>query len=174
MNLLKTKALYDWPTSTKKKDLQSFLGFANCYRWFIKDFAEHALPLNHLTGNVAWEWTAKCQQAYMLIKDIIASDQVLMMPNDEGQYQIECDASYYASGAILSQQQPDTTWRPIVFASWTMTPTQQNYQVYDKEFLGMINVLDEWRHYILGTPQPTEIITNHRNLEFYRKPQKLT
>ena len=89
------------------------------------------------------------------------------MPNNEGQYRIECDASYYATGAILSQQQADETWRPIAFASWTMTPAQRNYQVYDKEFLAVKNALDEWQRYIKGAPKVTEVITDHRNLEYY-------
>src|SRR5438477_2465905 len=143
MNPLKTKAIHDWPVLTRKKDLQSFLGFDNYYRRFIKGFAEHALPLNHLTGSAPYEWTDECQKAYQFIKDAITSDQVLTMPNDEGQYRIECDASYYASGAVLSQEQPNSTWRPIAFASWTMTPAQQNYQIYDKEFLAVINALEE-------------------------------
>ena len=96
------------------------------------------------------------------------------MPNDEGQYRIECDASYYASGAVLSQEQPDSTWRPIAFTSWTITPAQRNYQIYDKEFLAVINALEEWKRYIIEAPKTTEIITDHKNLEFYRKPQNLT
>jgi len=95
-------------------------------------------------------------------------------PNHAKQYQIECDASYYASGAVLSQEQPDSTWRPIAFASWTMTPAQRNYQIYDKEFLAVINALKEWKRYIIGAPKTTEIITDHKNLEFYHKPQNLT
>src|SRR5438477_12855417 len=120
MNPLKTKAIHDWPVPTRKKDLQSFLGFTNYYQRFIKGFAEHALPLNHLTGNTPYEWTDECQ---------------------------EVDTSYYALGAVLSQEQPDSTWRPIAFALWTMTPAQQNYQIYDKEFLAVINAIEEWKRY---------------------------
>jgi RNase H-like domain found in reverse transcriptase len=145
MNLLKTKVLRDWLIPTKKKELQSFLGFANYYRWFIKDFALHALPLNQLTSNVPWEWTDECLFSYNKIREIITSNQVLTMPNDEGQYQIECDASYYTTRAILSQKQADETWRPIAFASWTMTPAQRSYQVYDKEFLAVMNALNKWQ-----------------------------
>src|SRR5438477_2250632 len=64
--------------------------------------------------------------------------------------------------------------RPIAFTSYTMTPAQLNYQIYDKEFLAIINALEEWKRYIIGAPKTTEIITNHKNLEFYCKPQNLT
>jgi hypothetical protein len=104
----------------------------------------------------------------------IASYEVLAMPNDNRQYKLECDASYYTTGATLSQQQPDETWRPIAFASWTMTPAERNYQIYDKEFLAIINSLSEWRHYLLGAAKQIEIFTDHRNLEYYRRPQNLS
>jgi Integrase zinc binding domain/RNase H-like domain found in reverse transcriptase len=55
-----------------------------------------------------------------------------------------------------------------------MTPTQRNYQIYDKEFLAIINALSEWRQYLLGAVKTFEIITDHRNLEYYRKPQNLS
>jgi hypothetical protein len=56
MNPLKTKAIHNWPVPAQKKDLKSFLGFANYYRRFIKNFSEIALPLNHLVSDVPWEW----------------------------------------------------------------------------------------------------------------------
>jgi hypothetical protein len=131
MNPLKTKAIRDWPVPTQKKDLQSFLGFANYHRRFIHDFSEIALPLNRLVSDVPWEWTPDCQAAYKKIKELVASDVTLTMPSNDGKYRVECDASYYATGAVLSQQQTDETWRLVAFASWTMSPTQRNYQVYD-------------------------------------------
>ena len=174
MDPTKTAALRDWPVPKKKKDLQSFLGFANFYRRFIYDFAEVALPLNRLTGDVPWEWTSECQVAFDMIKTRIASNEVLAMPTSDGQWRIECDASYYATGAVLSQQQPDQTWRPVAFQSWTMSPAQRNYQIYDKELLAVINSIDEWRPYLLGATESIEVFTDHKNLEFYRKPQDLT
>ena len=167
MDPTKTTALRDWPMPKKKKDLQSFLGFANFYRRFIYDFAEVALPLNRLTGDVAWEWTTECQAAFDMIKTRIASNEVLAMPTSDGQWRIECDASYYATGAILSQQQPDQTWRPVAFQSWTMSPAQRNYQIYDKELLAVINSIDKWRPYLLGATKSIEVFTDHKNLEFY-------
>jgi hypothetical protein len=174
MNPLKTQAIRDWPIPTHKKDLQSFLGFMNYYRRFIKNFLEIALPLDRLVGDVPWEWTTDCQSAYETLKSLVASDVTLAMPSDDGKYRVECDPSYYALGSILSQQQPDEMWRPVAFASWTMSPAQRNYQVYDKEFLAIMHSLTEWRKYLLGTKHTVEVITDHRNLEYYRKPQNLT
>ena len=96
MDPTKTAAPCDWPTPKKKKDLQSFLGFTNFYQRFIYDFTETALPLNHLTEDVPWDWTAKCQAALDIIKTRIASNEVLTMLTSDGQWKIDCDASYYA------------------------------------------------------------------------------
>ena len=140
MDPLKTKAIAHWPTLQKKKDLQSFLGFANYYQHFIKNFAELALPLNGLTGDVPWEWTADCQKAYEDVKAQFLTNEILAMPNFEDKHKIKCDASYYATGSVLSQFQ-DRIWKPITFASWTMSPAQRNYQVYNKELLTVIPIL---------------------------------
>ena len=96
------------------------------------------------------------------------------MPSDDGQFRIECDASYYAVGAVLSQQQPDGIWKPVAFRSSTLTDAQRNYQIYDKEFLAIIEALSEWRQYLLGAKHTIDVVTDHRNLEYYRKPQNLT
>jgi hypothetical protein len=130
--------------------------------------------LNRLTGDVPWDWTIECQTTFDMIKTRIASNEVLAMPMSDGQWKVECDASYYATGAISSQQQPNQTWRPVAFQSWTMSPAQWNYQIYDKELLAVINSITEWRPYLLGTSQPIEVFTDHKNLEFYRKPQDFT
>jgi Reverse transcriptase (RNA-dependent DNA polymerase) len=86
MDPLKADAIQNWTAPTKKKDLQSFLGFANFYRRFVRNFALIALPLNRLTGETPWEWTWDCQIAFDVIKSRIASNEVLAMPNDDGQY----------------------------------------------------------------------------------------
>jgi len=55
-----------------------------------------------------------------------------------------------------------------------MNPAQRNYQVYDKEFLAIIHSLTEWRKYLQGVKEPIDIVTDHRNLEYYRQPQNLS
>jgi hypothetical protein len=104
------KAIRDWPIPAHKKDLQSLLRFVNYYRHFIRNFSKIALLLNRLVGDIPWDWTPDCQTAYESLKSLVASDVTLAMPNDEGKYRVECDASCYASGSILSQQQPNDMW----------------------------------------------------------------
>ena len=74
---------------------------------------------------------------------------------------------------ILSQQQEDRKWKPVAFISHALNPTQRNYEIYDKELLAIMTALDEWRQYLLGAKQEFEIFMAHKNLEYFRKLQKL-
>ena len=110
MDNAKVKGVTDWPTPTCKKDVQSFLGFVNFCRRFIKDFAKLAGPLNRLTGLNTWKWTDDEEHSFNSIKLAITSAPVLAIPNDTDPFKIECDASNSAIGAELAQCQ-DGTWK---------------------------------------------------------------
>jgi len=110
MDLTKTEAITAWPAPTKKKELQSFLGFLNFYRRFIRNFAELSLPLTKLTGKAEWTWEQEQQDAFDALKEAITNDPVLALPNGNGKFTIECDASDFATGAVLSQEQDDKTY----------------------------------------------------------------
>jgi hypothetical protein len=97
---------------------------------------------------------------------------VLALPNDMGKFRVEADASEGAIGAILSQKQNDE-WRPVAFISHSLTETEQNYEIYDKEMLAIMFALSEWCSILLGTTEEFEIFTDHQNLEYFNKPQKL-
>ena len=172
MDPVKTRGILDWPTPTCKRDLQSFLGFINFYRRFIRDFATIAKPLSTLTGNTAWSWTSEHQSAFNHLKTCVTTAPVLAIPTDTDPYRLEADSSGHALGAVLSQCQSGV-WRPIAFLSKSLSPTERNYQIYDRELLAIMTALTEWRHLLMGTPLPFEIWTDHQNLEYFRKPQKL-
>jgi len=98
---------------------------------------------------------------------------VLAIPSDKGKYRVETDASDFAMGAVLSQQQEDGTWRPVAFISKSLNPAERNYEVYDKELLAIMHALYEWSHYLKGTEEQIEILTDHQNLTYFRKPQNV-
>ena len=85
---------------------------------------------------------------------------------------LETDASAYAVGAVLSQKQ-DGQWCPVAFLSKSLTETQRNYEIYDRELLAIMTALEEFRRYLLNAKQSFEIWTDHANLQYFRKPQKL-
>ena len=109
MDPAKIAGVVEWPTLTQKKHMQAFLGFANFYRKFIKDFSRIALPLNRLTGHTDWKWTESEQASFDAIKRAITTAPILAFPKDNGKYRVECDASLFALRATLSQLQ-DGQW----------------------------------------------------------------
>jgi len=119
----KIKAVKEWKTPTRIKDVKSFLGFANFYRQFIHNFSHTARPLNELKGKKKWKWEEEYQKAFEELKEKITSQLVLSLPRREGKFRLETDASGHAIREVLSQEQ-DGKWKPIAFLSRTMQPAE--------------------------------------------------
>jgi RNase H-like domain found in reverse transcriptase len=98
------------------------------------------------------------EKAFETLKKHFTEEPVLMMPDHTKPFQIECDASKYASGAVLTQLDANGDRHPCAFISKTFSPTERNYKIYDRELLAIIRALDEWRHYIQGSPHTTTIL----------------
>ena len=103
----------------------------------------------------------------------ITAKLVLMMPDQSRPYQIEADTSKYTSGAVLTQTDSNGDRHPVAFLSKTFTETEQNYEIYDRESLGIIRALEEWRHYIQGSGHTTIVHSDHQNLTYFKSAQKL-
>ena len=100
----KIKAVKEWKTPTKIKDVESFLGFANFYWQFIHNFSHTARPLNELIGKKEWKWKKEHQEAFEELKEKITSQPVLALPKREEKFRVETDASGHAIGGVLSQE----------------------------------------------------------------------
>jgi hypothetical protein len=104
MDPAKIAPILEWNTPTCVKDVQSFVGFANFYRRFIKGYSELATPLTRLTKkDVAFEWTQEAQDAFDALKQAFTTAPVLIAFDPEKEITVETDASDYALGAVLSQ-----------------------------------------------------------------------
>ena len=114
-----------------------------------------------------------CQQAFEELKRRFTEELVLIMPDQTKPFQIECNASKYASGAVLTQIDGNGNRHPCAFISKTFSETERNYEIYDRELLAIIRALKEWRHYIQGSPHTTLILSDHKNLTYYREARKL-
>src|SRR5258707_964944 len=111
----------DWPQLTRVKDIQSFIGFVNFYQRFIWNFSKITHPLHMLTWKLKdWLWGAAEQQAFNTLKNAITSAPMLTFPSRSGLFRLECDASNFAMGAILSQQQ-DGLFHLIGFMSKSLS-----------------------------------------------------
>jgi RNase H-like domain found in reverse transcriptase/Integrase zinc binding domain len=133
------------------------------------------LPLNNLLRKDAkFDWNDQCQEAFETLKGQFLQEPVLMMPDHSKPFQIESDASKYASGVVLTQMDINGDRHPVAFLSKTFTDTERRYEIYDRELLGIVRALKEWRHYIQGSGHTTLIHTDHWNLTYFRKAQKLS
>ena len=153
----------------------AFLGFCNYYRAFVQDFSELALPLNALTKKgCEFMWGTMEQQAFDQLKERITSSPTLAHPWMDEQFELEVDASGSAMGAMLLQQQPDGTTKPINFLSKTFNQAQQNYDIFDQEFLAMMWGLQHSHPLLVGSPHKVIVRMDHNNLRYWQDPQKLS
>jgi hypothetical protein len=175
MDPVKVAGVAEWPEPTSKREGQSFLGFVNFYRRFIKDFSHHARPLFNLTHKEQkWKWDSPEASAFRKLKELVTSAPVLIIPADDQPFRIEADSSDFATGAVLSQlSAEDGKWHPVAFLSKSLSDTKRNYKIHDKEMLAIMRALDEWRHFLEGAPHKVEIWTDHKNLEYFMSAKKL-
>jgi hypothetical protein len=123
--------------------------------------------LTKLTGKELWFWTELQQSAIDKLKREIASERMLLIPKSDKPFRIETITSDYATAAILSQQHEAGIWRPVTFYSKTLNETERNYKIYDKEMLAVMRGFYEWAHYLKGSDQITEVLTDHHNLIYF-------
>ena len=116
MNPDKIKGIKEWPEPTNVKEVQQFLGFGNFYQKFIRNYSDLAKPLNKLLlKDKKFLWTPEAQKAFDKLKQRFTTETVLSMPDPEKLFQIEADASKYASGAVLSQKDKEEKRHPCAF-----------------------------------------------------------
>jgi hypothetical protein len=109
---------------------------------------------------------------FKTLKAAIISDPILTIPHDNAPWRVKSDCSDHALGSILSQE-VDGKWLTVAFLSKSLFSAERNYKVYNKELLAIMSCLKEWRPYLLGTKGIFEIWTDHLNLTYFHKLQKL-
>ena len=171
----KCNGICEWKPPSKVWGVHEFIRFCNFYCCFIKGFADITQPLHDLTKNDRpWTWTAKEEMVFQTLKNVVATSLVLAHLNPNTGYQMETNASNYAYRAILSQKgATDLKYHPITFYSRSMNPAKRNYRISNKEALAIVKALQHWRHLLEGTVIPIEIITDHKNLEYFSQPRVL-
>ncbi len=124
MDLTKVEAVVDWPTPDSRRAVQRFLGFANFYRWFIRNFSQVALPLTDLTSTKKrFCWSSQAQTAFESLKSRFISAPILNTPDPSRQFIVDVDAFEVGVGAILSQRSSsDEKIHPCAFFSSSFNP----------------------------------------------------
>lgn len=174
MDPVKIAAIVAWETPTNLQQVQSFLGFVNFYRRFIRGFSKVAKVLTKLTRKDApFEWTPKCQEAFEELKRRVSEAPVLAHFNPELKTIVESDSSDYVSAGVLSQEGEDGIVRPVAFFSKTLLPAECNYEIYDKELLAIVKCFEEWRPELQSVHESARVLTDHKALEYFMTTKKL-
>jgi hypothetical protein len=148
----KIELIANLPTPKSVKDVRSFLGHADFYRRFIKDFSVISKPLcNLLIKDNVFEWTEHCEKAFVRVKNLLTSAPVIQPPDWSLPFEIMCDASNYAMGAILGQRKDKKSY-VIYYASKTLNNAQMNYTTTEKELLTVVFACEKFRSYLIGSP----------------------
>ena len=141
----KTEKVAQWPVPKTRKEVQQFLGLANYYRRFVKDFATIAKPLHRLTEKtVKFEWTSECQTAFEEICHRLVTAPILAFPDYEREFILDTDASDTGIGAVLSQVQEDGSERVIAYASRVLTKPERRYCVTRCELLAVVSFVQHF------------------------------
>ena len=139
----KVQGVIEWPVPKNMKDVQKFLGLANYYRRFVKDFAKIAKPLHETTRKgKKWEWGEKQQKAFEELKRKFTTEPVLVTPDLDKEMRVEADASDFATGGVLLMKCEDEKWRPVAYISKSLNEAERNYKIHDKEMLMIIRYLE--------------------------------
>ncbi|KAM2922794.1 hypothetical protein COP2_039113 [Malus domestica] len=152
------------PSPTSVREVRSFLGHAGFYRRFIKDFSKVAQPLCRLLQKeVAFEFTKECTASFNQLKELLTTAPIIVPPDWSLPFELMCDASDYALGAVLGQRK-DKRPHVIYYASRTLNDAQLNYSTTEKELLTVVFALDKFRSYLIGTK--VIVLTDHAALKY--------
>ena len=98
---------------------------------------------------------------------------VLVAPDLDKEFRMETNTSNYATRGVLSMKCSDELWRLVAFIFKLLNDTERNYEIHNKEMLAIVRCLEAQRHFLEGASTKFEIWTNHKNLEYFMKVQKL-
>jgi len=139
----KVDRVLSWPEPKNVKDIRKFLGLANYYRRFIKDFAQVARPINVLTRkDIKWQWGVEQQKAFDKLKRVFTIKPVLVALDLDKEFRVEANMSNYATRRVLSIKYSDEMWRLVAFIFKSLSDTERNYEIHDKEMLAVVRCLE--------------------------------
>ena len=155
-------AVADWPMPQDVGEVRSFLGFANYFRKFLKDYARQVAPMTDLLKKGrSWHSSTACQEAFEWVRHSLQTAPVLALPDFDAPFEVRCDASGFALGAVLMQQD-----KPVVYESRKLSPAQRDYMTGEQELLAVVHSMGTWRCYLDGGKHPVTVVTDHQPLTY--------
>jgi hypothetical protein len=165
----------DWPTPKSVREVQVLLEFTNFYRWFIRKYSKVILPLTELLKkadttrapkrpsgssggrsrapqklSTKWEWTREAELAFRKLKKAFTEAPILQHFDPAKPIILQTDGSGFAIAGILNQYDGFGTLRPVNFYSRKCSPAEQNYDMYDRVLLAIVETMKQWQHYLEG------------------------
>jgi hypothetical protein len=158
----------EWPSLRNIFEDRSFHGLASFNRNFIRNFSGTSAPMMDTVKkrHKYFHWTEEAERSFKLLKEKITEQPVLVLPDFSKTFQVRCDASGFAVGSVLIQDN-----RPIAYFSEKLNETKMKYSTYDKEFYAVIQALKKWRHYLV--PKEFVLYRDNHALQFINKQEKL-
>ena len=157
MNQKKIQAVLELATPKTVHDVQCFLGFANFYRIFIKNYSKIAAPLTRLTCKDKLDQNPTAEEAFQLYKAAFMTALVLVHLDFSRPFFMETDAADFPLGAVLSQLGDGEELHRVAFYSQKFSAAKINYEIHDKELLVIVDSFQEWRHLLKGTTHQVTI-----------------
>ncbi|GJW86694.1 reverse transcriptase domain-containing protein [Tanacetum coccineum] len=152
------------PHPTTVKGIRSFLGHAGFYRRFIQDFSKIARPMTRLLEkDTSFFFSKECIEAFQTLKKKLTEAPILVAPDWDLPFELMCDASDFAIGAVLGQHKTKH-FQPIHYASKTMTDAQAHYTTTEKELLAVVYAFEKFRSYLVLSK--SIVYTDHSALKY--------
>ncbi|GJU53903.1 reverse transcriptase domain-containing protein [Tanacetum coccineum] len=152
------------PHPTTVKGIRSFLGHVGFYRRFIKDFLKIAWPMTRLLEkDTPFFFSKECIESFQTLKKKLTEEPILIAPDWDLPFELMCDASDYAIGVVLRKQK-EKHFRPIHYASKTMTEAQAHYTTAEKEMLAVVYAFEKFRSYLVLSK--SIVHTDHSALKY--------
>ena len=161
----KIKLIHNFPVPQNLKSLRSFIGLAQFYRRFIKNFSKIAAPLFQLQKkDQEFHWTPECQEAFDKLKHSLEQTPTLKYPDTTKPFILNTDASMVAISYILQQKDSDGTIRPIAFGGRTLKQAEKNWTVTELECLALLEGCKAYSNYLSNNR--FTILTDHISLKY--------
>ncbi|GJS06504.1 reverse transcriptase domain-containing protein [Tanacetum coccineum] len=160
----KVEVIAKLPHPTTVKGVRSFLGHAGFYRRFIQDFSKIARPMTHLLEKeTPFFFSEECIESFNTLKRKLTEAPILIAPDWDLPFELMCDASDFAIGAVLGQRK-NKHFQPIHYASKTMTEAQAHYTTTEKELLAVVYAFEKFRSYLVLSK--SIVYTDHSAIKY--------
>lgn len=162
----RAQGIMDFISPKNRKELQRFLGMLNYDRQFIAGITEMAKPLYELLNKEKkYLWDDNCEKAFLKIKNAWSKELELFIPNMNKRFELETDASNVGIGGVLRQ-----VGKPVIYISRSLSGSEKNYSISEKEVLGAMWAMEKLRYYLEG--KEFDLVTDHKAIEEIKKKKE--